>query len=396
VRHALALAAVLPLALTAQSAGPLTPDGPAMLVDDWHGAQTDEGEQPELTTAFRVTVQPGGRGGTVKLLLLHAGTVSASAPVTLPAEPGTYTFPAPHVLADYREISVGVEQETGAHAIAGQLRCTPEAGEGDICRSQSLDVYPVGSLPDRRLVTQTIPGGSLTIERVTEPDVDGDLAGDESEDRTNLRTTMTNRALSGGRREYAITVENAGPRTADRPQVELQFYPFIGSGRFGHCEDRPARIEPGNVADENAQFCALAPIAAGEKRTVTFVIGDQGSTDAYADVSAEGPDLVGGDEYADNELHLKRPALQLQIRPRPRIGAFSFDVHTRRPGPVTVKLRYRGRTYARRTVHFRRAGGRDVVMRVKRADRETLGGKVVTLAARSRTANTQVKIQPSY
>ena len=72
----------------------------------------------------------------------------------------------------------------------------------------------------------------MTIEAVTEPDTDGDLAGDRSEDRTNLRTTMTQRRLARPP-EYAITIENAGPRVADLPQLSGDVLPHIGSGTFG-------------------------------------------------------------------------------------------------------------------------------------------------------------------
>ena len=59
-------------------------------------------------------------------------------------------FPAPHVLHDYREITFGIEQETGGHAIAAQTRCEPEEGEGDVCNDQSVDVYRPASAPRRR------------------------------------------------------------------------------------------------------------------------------------------------------------------------------------------------------------------------------------------------------
>src|SRR3954464_12039686 len=100
------------LAFAAQAPDRLEPDGPATLYSDWHGAQTAEGEHPELLTGFRVVVQPGGRAGTIRFLVLARpespsdapDAVSVGPPVTLPAEPGTYTFAAPHVFADYRDV----------------------------------------------------------------------------------------------------------------------------------------------------------------------------------------------------------------------------------------------------------------------------------------------------
>ena len=215
---------------------------------------TAEGEHPELLTGFRVVVQPGGRAGTIRFLVHQspgfggegARAVHVGQPVTLPAEPGTYTFPAPHVFADYRDISYGIEQETGGHAITAQTRCAPEEGEGDICNSQSVDVYrpPLGAtIPDRRTATEVQRGRELTIEPITEPDIDLDGAGDTTEDRTNLRASATTQRLSGQRRAFDITVENAGPRTADRPQVHANFYPSPGLGSWSPaCVGEPPRV----------------------------------------------------------------------------------------------------------------------------------------------------------
>ena len=143
-----------------------------------------------------------------------------AAPVTLPAEPGTYTFGAPHVLHDYRDVSFGLDQQVGGHAIAAQVRCEPGRG-----RHFSATTSPSTSTGRRSARAASPTVGSrrssaaawLTLEPVVEPDVDADLAGDETEDRTNLRTAMTTRRLPGRRLELAITVENAGPRRADRP-----------------------------------------------------------------------------------------------------------------------------------------------------------------------------------
>ena len=73
MRRALAFAALVPLALASQAPGTLTPDGPATIFDDWHGAHTLEGLHADLLTAFRVTVQPGGRAGTVRFLPYLSG-----------------------------------------------------------------------------------------------------------------------------------------------------------------------------------------------------------------------------------------------------------------------------------------------------------------------------------
>ena len=141
----------------------------------------------------------------------------AGPPVTLPAEPGTYVFAAPHILHDYRDVSFGIEQQTGNHAIAAQVRCEPEDGESDLCNSQSVDVYrpAIGTVvPDRRTAAEVLRGRRLTIEPITESDADADGAGDRTEDRTNLRMAVTTEALSGHRRRFSITIENVGPRSA--------------------------------------------------------------------------------------------------------------------------------------------------------------------------------------
>src|SRR3954452_14205188 len=227
------IAPVALLAFAAQSPETFTPEGPATLYSDWHGAMTLEGEHPELLTGFRVVVQPGGRAGTIRLLVHERPafgegptTVHVGQPVTLPDEPGTYTFPAPHVFADYRSVVYGIEQETGGHAIEAQIRCSPADGEDDISNDQSVYVYrpPLGgAIPDRRTASEVQRGRKLTIEPITESDVDGDGAGDQSEDRTNLRASATTQRLSGHRRAFDVTVENAGPRTADQPQLKANF-----------------------------------------------------------------------------------------------------------------------------------------------------------------------------
>ena len=265
------------LAFAAQSPETLTPEGPATLYSDWHGAMTLEGEHPELLTGFRVVVQPGGRAGTIRFLVHESPafgeegprTVHVGPPVTLPAEPGTYTFPAPHVFADYRSVTYGIEQETGGHAITAQIRCSPEDGEGDVCSSQSVDVYrpPLGAaIPDRRTASEVQRGRELTIEPITEPDVDGDGAGDQTEDRTNLRASATTQRLSGHRRAFDITVENAGPRTADRPQVQAYFLPSPGLGSWSPACRRGAALVLLGRPGRRPAAAVLHAGAAGRRR----------------------------------------------------------------------------------------------------------------------------------
>jgi len=395
------------LAFVAQSPETVTPEGPATLYSDWHGAMTLEGEHPELLTGFRVVVQPGGRAGTIRFLV-HENpafgeegprTVHVGPPVTLPAEPGTYTFPAPHVYADYRSITYGIEQETGGHAVMAQIRCEPEDGEGDVCSSQSIDVYrpPLGgAIPDRRTASDVHRGRELTIEPIRESDADGDGAGDQSEDRTNLRASATTRRLSGHRRAFDITVENAGPRTADRPQVEARLVPSPGLGAWTPgCRGEQREFYSGAQDDDSRnQYCKLAPLAVGERRTVRLVVPDLGFGDAFFTLSAEGRDLASGDESAGPEVRGPRPPLSLEVPARPEsIVRIHATVRSARKGRVALQVRRGSRTYTR-TITFRRAGKRDVTLRPPQLLTRENG--VVTITARSGNATVRARLLSSY
>jgi hypothetical protein len=396
------------LAFAAQSPETLTPEGPATLYSDWHGGMTLEGEHPELLTGFRVVVQPGGRAGTIRFLVHESPAFDAEGPravhvgrpVTLPAEPGTYTYPAPHVFADYRNVTYGIEQETGGHAIAAQIRCSPEEGESDVCNSQSVDVYrpPLGAaIPDRRTATEVQRGGELTIEPITEPDVDRDGAGDETEDRTNLRASATTKRLRGHRRAFAITVENAGPRTADRPRVQAYFRPSPGLGSWSPA-CRREQFPFFSVAEDDdprRQYCLLAPLAVGERRTVRLVVPDLGFGDAYFSLSAEGRDLASGDEDGAPDVRGRRPPLSLEVDAHPKsiFDGIRATVRFTRKGTVRLQLRRGRRTYAR-TIRFRRAGTRVVLLRPPRTLVRARG--LVTLRARSGSATARARLQPWY
>jgi hypothetical protein len=398
----LLIAPVALLAFAAQSPETLTPEGPATLYSDWHGFQTDEGEQPELLTGLRVVVQPGGRAGTIRLLV-HVSeqgtrTVHVGPPVTLPAEPGTYTFAAPHVFADYRSVTYGIEQETGGHAITAQIRCQPEKGESDVCTAQSVDVYrpPLGgTVPDRRTASDVQRGRELTIDPITEPDADLDGAGDETEDRTNLRASATTQRLSGHRRAFDITVENAGARTADRPRVRAYLSPSPGLGSWTPAcvGAQPPFSSHTQGDDPRRQYCVLSPLAVGEQRAVRLVVPDLGFGDAYFELSAEGPELAVGDEFASPDVRGPRPPLSLEVAARPQtiVTGIPVTVRSTRNGRVRLQVRRGGRTYTR-TITLRRAGKRDVTLRPPlRLARED---GLVTITARSRTATVRARLMP--
>lgn len=387
------------LAFAQVSGETVTPEGPATLYDEWRGGQTDEGAPEHLLTGVRVTVQPGGKAGTVRLLVNHRGTVHAGAPFTLPAEPGTYVFPAPHVLHDYREISFGIEQETGGHAIAAQTRCEPEEGSGDVCNDQSVDVYrPVigTTAPDRRTAAEVQRGRRLTIDSITEPDDDRDGAGDLTEDRTNLRASATTQRLPKGRRAFDITIENAGPRTADRPRLQASLDPSPGLGTWSpKCLDERVILPEGEI-QIGAQHCQLAPIAVGERRTVRLEVPDLGRGSPRFTVRSEGHDLAPFDEFADLDFRDPLPPVGIEVEPyqQPYRGRLGIKLHAARKGTVRLQLQRGGRTYVRRTVTFRRAGGRSVVLRVPNRFGQAKG--VATLTARSSATIARARFEPSY
>ena len=402
------IAPVVLLAFAAQGPETLTPEGPATLYSDWHGFQTDEGEQPELLTGLRVVVQPGGRAGTIRFLVHESPgfgeqgtrTVHVGPPVTLPAEPGTYTFPAPHAFADYRSVTYGIEQETGGHAIAAQIRCEPEDGESDVCNSQAVDVYrpPLGgAIPHRRTASEVQRGRDVDDRTAHRADIDLDGAGDETEDRTNLRASATTQRLSGHRRAFDITVENAGPRTADRPRIQASFLRSPGLGVLDPGVRRSATLvllSGSQNDDPRRQYCVLSPLAVGEQRTVRLVVPDLGFGDAYFELSAEGRGPAGWRRVhgtrgpwpaAATVAGGGRPPAELSSPPIP------VTVRSTRKGRVRLQVRRGGRTYTR-TITLRRAGKRDVMLRPPlRLARED---GLVTITARSRNATARARLQP--
>src|SRR4051812_34190580 len=80
----------------AASAADLTPAGPATLRDRSDALHACPAVfLPSVSVAWQVQVGEGGRAGTVQPRV--DGVMGD--PVQLPAEPGTYTFPAPHVFS---------------------------------------------------------------------------------------------------------------------------------------------------------------------------------------------------------------------------------------------------------------------------------------------------------
>ena len=147
-------------------------------------------------------------------------------PVLLPAAPGTYTFPAPHVAwEDVCGPGPALVQTTGQHAIVSH----------DIDVPRHLVVARDGQADER------IEDAKLTVAAITEPDVDRDLRGDRTEDRTDLRVSSAPAREPDGRLRIEVTVTNAGPLSADRLTVTA---PQLTAGRLGGrlYPDRPRAL----------------------------------------------------------------------------------------------------------------------------------------------------------
>ena len=61
------------------------------------------------------------------------------------------------------------------------------------------------------------PGRAAGVTGVFEPDLDEDLVGDTTEDRTDLRVSATGGRGADGRAQVTVTITNAGPLAADLP-----------------------------------------------------------------------------------------------------------------------------------------------------------------------------------
>jgi hypothetical protein len=258
------LAAGCAVLLTAAPArADLTPDGPATLMNRYTGAHTAEGRRTQVLMAVRVEVGVGGRAGTVRLRAGMLGKPTAvGEPFTLPAEPGTYTFPAPRVNGDYRQARIGLDQFEGGHAIVTREACRPERLQyGDPCQIQWLDVFAGSPPPGEAGAAQMLGGTKLALTPVYEDDTDGDLRGDESEDRTDLQLRVRSRVDRRGRLRSTLTVRNAGPEPATSPIIRA----FEGRARWG-AACLPVDRDPGR-RDRGA--CRLRPIRPGSSRSVT-------------------------------------------------------------------------------------------------------------------------------
>ncbi|WP_028067198.1 hypothetical protein [Solirubrobacter soli] len=256
---------VASLLLPGAAATERTPDGPATFIS--HSRTAAMPESGRVLTSWTVTVAAGGRAGVVRPLV---GGV-AGEPVELPAAPGTYTFPLAHTAAAPQ----GLVQETGGLAIVSREACRPTIERSlDPCETTWLDVQR----PDAETVRDR--GAQLAVAFHTEPDVDGDLRGDLTEDRTDLRVNVLPAREDDGRLRVEVTLTNAGAQTADRPSFDVSW--LAGAGIEGACLTAFPQ-------------CATTPLAPGETREFVVHAEDPSATSVTIDAHAEGPDLAPAD-----------------------------------------------------------------------------------------------------
>jgi hypothetical protein len=309
-----------------------TPDGAATLISTYLstapaivgevGALSAGGYYgPRVVISWTVTVGAGGRAGTVRPKI---GTVLGD-PVELPAEPGTYTFRAPHVASTW---PLGLVQSTGGHAIVTREACRPDAGRSaDPCEYKWVDILRDGQ-PDER-----DRGAQLALTFNTEPDADSDLRGDLTEDHTDLRVSTKPSREADGRLRIEVTVTNAGPLAADL--FSLDATPLAGARWEGACLPHSA-----------FPHCLSTPLAAGESRVFVIRAEDPGATTATVTARSEGADLAAADN-AGVASFAAAPSFDLVTAKEQRLSkGVKVQVRGVRAGParVTVAFKVRGHT----------------------------------------------------
>jgi len=305
------------LLFPAAAAAENTPSGPATLLSQDPGAAFNS-----VLTSWTVTVGEGGRAGTVRPLV--AGV--AGDPVDLPATPGTYTFPLPHTPGAG---PLGLVQQTGGHAIVARELCRPAIDRSlDPCETKWVDIQRPGlqDVRDR--------GAQLTVKFNREPDSDGDLRGDLTEDHTDLRVSAVPAREPDGRLRVDVTLTNAGTLAADVPTVEASA--LAGARWEGAC--LPYLAFPA---------CATTPLAAGESRSFVLRAEDPGATSVTVSARAEGSDLAPVDNSTVAGF-LAAPPFDLAIADRQRVSR-GIKVRVRGvaagPARVTASFKVRGHTF---------------------------------------------------
>ena len=329
MRVVLAVAAVIAASFPATAAAAdLTPAGPAALTE-FHTFPRPSVGNGQVLTAWSVVVAEGGSAGTVRPRVLNRATGAAVTgdPVQLPAEPGTYTFAAPHLAGTL----IGLEQATGGHAIITRTECRPESGpNNDPCQNVFVDIAREGQADER------INGAQLAISPIYEPDADGDLRGDTTEDRTDLQLSLVPTLGADCRWRVAATVRNAGPLAADRPVLKAAGSPDL----------------------------ALTPLAAGESRTLSLLTDTPSGP--FVSLSSEGPDLVPGNNMATFAVTPARPFTVTAAKQQSLRKGIKLSVRgsCNRKARVTATFKVRGRTIkVARTVNVDVTAARTLTLR---------------------------------
>jgi hypothetical protein len=278
-------AAALAAAFPGTAAADVTPDGPATLTHVNMLPQIGALPFPHVVRTWRVEVGENSRAGIVRPRFRGPNGVVVGDPVELPAQPGTYTFPAPRLPWRGGRILVGLEQTTGGHSIVQPQTCRPELGrDGDPCQNLWIDVALPGQADAR------ITGAQLAIQEVPERDVDEDLLADATEDRTDLRLSAVPTREADGRLRLDVTLTNGGPLTAHLPYLSAVVIP--GAPWRGSCGPFS------NFPNPFASNCFVDALAPGDSRTFVLRADAPDARTVRLSTVAEGPDLVP----ADNEV----------------------------------------------------------------------------------------------
>jgi hypothetical protein len=241
---------------------------------------------------------------------------------------------------------LGLVQTTGEHAIVTRQACRPGAGSyGDPCQNLFVDIAREGQADER------VTGAQLALKALVEPDADGDLRGDTTEDRTDLQLTMLPTLAADGRWSVAVTVHNAGPLPADVPIAKVTGV--------------PSRWQSG-CTSERTGTCSLAPLAVGETRTLTLLTDSPTGQGPWVTVSAEGPDLVSTDNTRSFIVGPPPPFALTTAKKQSLRKGIKVEVRGQHAGRarVTAAFKVNGRTVKiARTVKLAAYTARSVTMR---------------------------------
>jgi hypothetical protein len=280
---------------------------------------------------------------------------------------------------------VALDQQTGGHAIVAvdeDAGCPALAGSFGTCPGLRLDLFPL--LPDGPLtpgdLIEQAPGRTLSLAAVTEPDVDRDLAGDRTEDRTDLRVAGSAYRTTAGLIRLTARIRNTGPREASLTTLAVSpaqkataSEPFppgtptapwqarcMPSNPLARRVTSAGSWSPAQLPQPGELRCSIGKLAPGE--WVTVDVSGYGAMPAQPlrlQALAEGPvlrpeastasvpveDLALRDEPPRPVLPA-RPVVRVTTATKHRISRWSrVRVKVDRPGTakVTVATRVRGR-----------------------------------------------------